>query len=119
MIFQCRCLWLDERCTFTATQEDGLCDWCAGIGARTEEQLRANAAAIVDPRTGEYLGLGSNYAHHDAPLADRKASVPKACWYENSGRTFTAVPMRQFLFGEPLPLWVDTKAPADVPGEPT
>ena len=23
--------------------------------------------------------------------------------------TVTAVPMRQFLFGEPLPLWVDTK----------
>jgi hypothetical protein len=83
----CRCVWLGERCPNPATEEDGMCDWCAGPGMRTEEQLRTNPKALIGP-DGEYMGLGGAGELHDAPLADAKGyGPPKACWYDLDNRT--------------------------------
>ena len=85
--FRCRCVWLDERCPNRATQEDGLCDWCAVPGARTDEQLRENPKALVTP-DGELHGIGGAGELHDAPLADRLGyGPPKACWYDLDHRS--------------------------------
>ncbi len=87
---RCRCVWEGVRCLSDATQEDGLCDWCADFGARTVEQLRANPNACIGV-DGEYMGLGGAGEFHDAPLvydADLRIPAGKtaACWYPNSGR---------------------------------
>lgn len=88
--FRCVCVWIGERCSNIATQEDGFCDWCAPIGARTDEQLRANPKAIVSPLDGELFGIGGGGELHDAPLAERAGVKPSACWYPDSGRNIAA-----------------------------
>ena len=89
-VLRCRCVWLDERCPNQATQEDGLCDWCAPHGTRSDEQLRANPKAIITP-DGKFFGLGGAGELHDAPLADRLGVSPKACWYPTSGRVLAVL----------------------------
>lgn len=84
---QCRCIWIGERCPNDATQEDGLCDWCAAPGARSDEQILENPKALVTP-DGELHGLGGGGELHDAPLADRLGyGPPKACWYDLDNRS--------------------------------
>ena len=84
---RCGCVWLDLRCPNDATAEDGLCNWCAPFGARTDDQMRADPNVLLGS-DGAVVGLGGAGQLHDAPLADRLAFVgPRACWYENSGRT--------------------------------
>jgi hypothetical protein len=85
--FQCRCIWRDERCPNAATQEDGLCDWCARGDARTPEQLAQNPKALIGP-DGEYLGLGGAGELHDAD--DAKPATTGACWYVDSDRTLAS-----------------------------
>lgn len=86
MKFRCGCVWLDVHCPNEATAEDGLCDWCAPHGARTEDELRQNPNALIAP-DGTFLGLGGAGMGHDAPLARLHNSTPSACWYKDSGRT--------------------------------
>lgn len=94
----CRCHWnpygpttghTSERCHNNATQEDGLCDWCASDDARTEDQLRANPKALVMP-DGEYAGIGGAGEFHDARYTDtvppKPYKMPTACWYPDSDR---------------------------------
>ena len=86
---KCRCVWHGVHCDKTATQEDGLCDWC---GTRTPEMLRDNPNAmwgIDDPDC--FIGLGggteSGY-NHQAGWGPIPSSVrPTACWMPDSGRT--------------------------------
>lgn len=86
---QCRCVWLGERCPNDATQEDGLCDWCAPLGARTTRQLMANPKACISPQ-GEYTGLGGAGELHDYPFAGLHPDAPAtACWYANSERVLS------------------------------
>jgi hypothetical protein len=79
-IMRCRCVWAGIRCPNTATQEDGLCDWC---GERRPEQLHDNPRAIFSLRTGEFLVLGGGGEAHVDP-----SMRPDACWMPFSGRTF-------------------------------
>ena len=83
---RCGCVWLGVRCPNEATAEDGLCDWCTHVGARTDEHLRENPSALIGP-DGTFFGLGGAGQSHDAPLADLNQFRPSACWYEDSGRT--------------------------------
>lgn len=83
---RCGCVWCGQRCPNRATAEDGLCNWCAGYGARSEEQLRADPAAIVLP-DGRFMGIGGGGQLHDQPLAAATGAPTAACWYENSGRS--------------------------------
>jgi hypothetical protein len=96
MIFQCRCVWRDEQCLNAATQEDGLCNWCAPAYARTEEQLRTDPKALIMP-DGEYMGIGGAGQLHDGTY-DR----PGACWYPDSGRTIKSL-LQPRPFRLPLP----------------
>lgn len=86
LVLRCACVWLDVRCENAATAEDGLCNWCASLDARTEEQLRVDPKAIFTP-DGEFHGIGGAGQLHDSPLAQRVGEQPAACWYPNSGRT--------------------------------
>lgn len=83
---RCGCVWCGERCPNEATAEDGLCNWCAPHGARTEAQLRAEPTALITP-AGEFIGLGGAGQLHDAPLAEATGAAKLACWYPDSGRT--------------------------------
>jgi len=82
-VVRCRCVWHGVQCDKEATQEDGLCDWC---GSRRPEQLRESENAIIDPITGEYLGLaggtvtGYNHQAGWGPIPDDVR--PSACWME-------------------------------------
>src|SRR5262245_36395133 len=67
---RCRCVW-GERCPNTATQEDGLCDWC---GERRPEDLVGNPNALISP-DGEFMGLGGRGESH----VDT-SRTPDACW---------------------------------------
>ena len=95
-VLRCRCCWNPlgptegaeaERCPNPATQEDGICDWCARYGSRTEEQLRQNPKALVSPE-GEYMGLGGAGEVHDVVHGSdgRPVKLPCACWYPDSDR---------------------------------
>ena len=95
MRFRCRCVWRDAQCPNLATQEDGLCDWCAPSGARTDEQLASNPKAVFSALTGEFLALGGNDELHDGTSEN-----PGACWYPDSGRTLH--PLLQ-MRGEHIP----------------
>ncbi len=73
--FRCRCYWAERACPNLATQEDGLCDWCAPPGARTDEQLAAN------PKWADGTLGGGGEAHVDP------TRTPDDCWMPGSGRT--------------------------------
>lgn len=70
---RCGCTWADVRCPNEATEEDGLCDWCAPPGSRSSETLIARWA---DPTV---LG-GGGQVHVDP---NRR---PDVCWMAGSGR---------------------------------
>lgn len=82
---RCACVWLDERCPNSATQEDGLCDWC---GTRRMEDLRSNPNALIDPLTNEVTMLGGRGEAHVNPDAR-----PDACWMPNSRRQVVRTPI--------------------------
>lgn len=84
LALRCRCVW-GCRCPNDATQEDGLCDWCAPSvlgGSRCPDDLAKNPKAIFDILTGQFLGLGGAGEAHVDP-----SRSPDACWMPNSGRT--------------------------------
>lgn len=81
LTFTCRCTWRDIDCPNLATAEDGLCNWCASLGARTDAQIATDPKAVITPE-GEVLGISGAGQVHDG-TSDR----PGACWYSDSGRT--------------------------------
>jgi hypothetical protein len=95
---RCGCVWRGERCPNEATAEDGLCNWCAPHGARTDEQLRADPAALLSP-DGELWGIGGAGQLHDAPLAEATGASTAACWYRDSERAI-APPVAWFTADE-------------------
>ena len=76
----CRCVWHGVPCDATATQEDGLCDWC---GERRPGDLMDNPYAVFGP-DGTFRGLGggdNTPYNHQAGWNPIPATVrPTACW---------------------------------------